>query len=206
MSRASILLSLLAVLALAGCGDGEPTGTAGDGTAGTSEPASTTGAATAPPGSSTPEAGRSTTTGGEPDDTSAPGESSTSTGATAGEGSGVVAVQLEEVGGFFVEGFEIGLRFETAGGDVIGSTLWSDYVQSLGAQDIEAYYDTVMEQVVPAGELVVLATVNVGIGPAPEVPDLDGDLDCRLGVEMPDGGRVEVEVSFGGGGDCLRVL
>src|SRR3546814_8175087 len=69
---------------------------------------------------------------------------------------------------------------------------------------MDDYYDSVLRQKVPAGPVVVPATVNVGTGPAPEVPDVAGDLRCRLGIDVPAGGGVAVEVSFAGGGDCLR--
>ena len=134
-------------------------------------------------------------------------DDSTSAGGEAGaDDTGTVAVSLEEVDGFFIEGFEIGLRFETAAGERIDAVLWSDVVAAEGRNDLEAYYDTVLEQQVPAGDVVVLATVNVGIGPPPETPDLDGDLRCRLPVTVPVGGRVEVEVGFSDPGDCLTEI
>ncbi len=123
-----------------------------------------------------------------------------------GRATGVVAVSLEEVGGFFIEGFEIGLRFENATGEVIAATLWSDFVVSQGDTSLEDFYDSILEQVVPAGELVVLATANVGMGPPPEVPDLGGDLRCRLEVVVPENGRVNVEVSFVNHENCLSVI
>lgn len=126
------------------------------------------------------------------------GEDQTST-------SGTVAVHIEELDGVFVEGFEVGLRFETPEGDVLGSTLWSDFVLTQEDESLDAYYDSVFEQEVPAGTVVVLASANVGIGPPPEVPDLDGPLRCRLEVEVPDGGRVDVEVTFDDPDDCLRL-
>src|SRR3546814_5762138 len=69
---------------------------------------------------------------------------------------------------------------------------------------MDDYYDSVLRQKVPAGPVVVLATVNVGTGPAPEVPDLAGDLPCRLGIDVQAGGEVAVEVNLDGGADCLR--
>jgi hypothetical protein len=64
----------------------------------------------------------------------------------------------------------------------------------------------VLEQDVPAGTVVVLASANVGAGPPPEVPDLAGDLRCRLEVDVTESGRVDVEVTFGDPDDCLRQL
>jgi hypothetical protein len=127
---------------------------------------------------------------------------------TAGDqdsGSGVIAVQLEELDGVFVEGFEVGLRFETSDGTVIGSTLWSDFVASTTDASLEAYYGSVLEQDVPAGTVVVLASANVGIGPPPEIPDLDGPLRCRLEVVVPEDGRIDVEVTFDDPDACLRL-
>lgn len=139
-----------------------------------------------------------TACGDSPDTTSAQDHTATS-------GSGTVAVHIQEVDGVFIEGFEVGLRFETPDGDVIGSTLWSDFVESQGDASLDAYYDSVYEQEVPAGTVIVRASANVGIGPPPEVPDLDGDLRCRLEVEVPDAGRVDVEVTFDDPDDCLQL-
>jgi hypothetical protein len=50
--------------------------------------------------------------------------------------------------------------------------------------------------------VVVEAAVSIGIGPGPVPPDLDApELPCRLEVEVPGGGRVDVEVSFQPEGD-----
>ena len=119
---------------------------------------------------------------------------------------GTVTVQLEEVEGIFVEGFEIGLRFETADGDVIDSTLWTNFVADLGDQAPERFYDAVLSQQVPAGSVVVFATVNVGIGPPPEVPDLSGEMQCRLDITVGESQVVAVEVDFSGTSDCLQTL
>lgn len=134
------------------------------------------------------------------------GADTTTTDATTSgsAGRGTIAVHIQEMDGVFVEGFEVGLRFETLDGDVIASTLWSDFVQAQGSESIEAYYDSVLEQDVPAGPVVVLASANVGIGPPPEVPDLDGDLRCQLQVEVPADDQVDVEVTFDDPADCLR--
>ena len=118
---------------------------------------------------------------------------------------GTINVRLEAVDGIFIEGFEIGLRFETPEGEVIDSTLWTDFVNSLSDTDIDAYYTSVLEQDVPAGDVVVLATVNVGNGPAPEIPDLDGALRCRLDVDVPADGTIDVVVTFSGDDDCLQL-
>lgn len=118
----------------------------------------------------------------------------------------VIAISLEETDGIFIEGFEVGLRFETGDGEVIDSTLWSEFVAASGDESLDAYYDSVLEQQVPAGPVVVLATVNVGMGPPPETPDLDGDLDCRLELDAEAGDRIEVEVTFDGTGECVRRL
>ncbi len=140
------------------------------------------------------------------------GTDTTTTGEPADDGPtahvsepGTIAVHIEDVDGVFVEGFEVGLRFETPDGEVIDSALWSDFVESLGDEAIDAYYDSVLEQEVPAGSVVVLASANVGMGPPPEVPDLDGELRCRLEVEVPASGQVEVEVTFDDPDDCLRL-
>lgn len=137
--------------------------------------------------------------------TTAPSSSTTaaSSAETDPTGEGLVAIQLEPVDGYFIEGFEIGLRIETAAGDPIVSTLWTSFVDSLpGEATIDAYYDSVLEQPVPAGDVVVLATANIGAGPPPAVPDLDGDFACRLPVTVEPGQVVVVEVRFSGP-DCL---
>lgn len=143
--------------------------------------------------------------GSGPTEATDPGE-----GSAGDAADGTIAVRLEEVDGVFVEGFEVGLRFETTDGEVVDATLWSDVVTAQGSSEIDAYYDAVLEQPVPAGSVVVRAQVEVGIGPGPATPDLAGDLPCELTVEVPDGGRVEVEVSFASTGpdgtNCLRLV
>lgn len=121
------------------------------------------------------------------------------------DAAGTIAVHIEEVEGFFIEGFEVGLRFETADGEVIASTLWGDFVAAEGDGSLESFYESVLEQPVPAGDVVVLATANVGAGPPPETPDIEGDLRCRLEVTVPEGDTVEVEVNFSGTDDCLTL-
>lgn len=119
--------------------------------------------------------------------------------------SGIVRVRLEPVAGFFTEGFEIGLRFETADGTVIGSTLWTDFVlEKNDNPTIEDFYECVLEQSVPSGDIVVWAEANVGAGPPPVIPDLDGPLRCRLDVSVPEGGQIDVEVLFFDQ-NCLRL-
>ena len=116
-----------------------------------------------------------------------------------------MAVRLEPVDGMFIEGFEVGLRFEDADGAVLDTVLWSDFVSSQDGAAAQDYYGSVLEQSVPAGPVVVLAAVNIGIGPPPETPDLDGELRCRLELEVPEGETVEVEVLFADE-DCLRAI
>lgn len=117
---------------------------------------------------------------------------------------GTLALRVEEVDGVFVEGFEIGIRVENADGVAFLTTLWSEEVAEQGDGGVEAFYDTVAERSVPVGEIAVLATVNVGTGPPPAVPSLDGPMDCRLPLEVAAGERVEVEIDFSGTADCLR--
>jgi len=126
-------------------------------------------------------------------------------GETAG-GEGTLVIALEEVQGFFIEGFEVGLRVEQGDGTVVSSWRWNDVVEQFGDGTASAFYETILEEPVPAGTLIVLATVNVGIGPPPAVPDLDGEMDCRIKVEVPQGGQAEVEVNFSGTPDCLRQI
>lgn len=124
----------------------------------------------------------------------------------ADEGTGHVRVQIEEIDGFFTEGFEVGLRFETAEGDLISSTLWTDFVQATGNTDLQAFYDSVLTQAVPAGPVRVSAEANVGAGPPPSIPDLAGELPCSVSFEVDPGEEVTVEVNFSGTDDCLVVL
>lgn len=123
-----------------------------------------------------------------------------------GEDSAIVAVRIEEVDGIFIEGFEVGLRFETGDGDVIESMRWSDFVAAQEPSTPESYYDAVLEQTVPAGEVVVLAEVTVGTGPPPSVPDLEGELPCRVELQLAEDERAELEVRFDAPEDCLRQL
>lgn len=135
---------------------------------------------------------------------------STNTSSTVDNGStantGTLAISLEPIDGVFIEGFEIGLRIETAAGEVLLATLWSDYIESLGDTSINRYYDTVLIQEVPAGPILVLATVSIGAGPGPVAPDINGDLRCTLEVVVPPGGQVNVEVAFDARSNCLNQL
>lgn len=197
---ALLLVTLLA--ATAACGSGaEPTAATDDSEV--SAPVSTPTTASPGPGATTPAS--PTTTPASP----TIGGSTTTVRATGGvpAADGIVAVSLEEVGGIFVEGFEVGLRFEDGNGKRLGGTLWSDFIRSLdGEPSMDRWYDSVLEQVVPAGTVVVRAAASVGMGPGPSVPDIDGPLPCELTLDVPAGNRVRVEVSFTGTDQCLRQL
>jgi hypothetical protein len=208
-----LVMAVLTVLTLA-CGSDQTTGTATTGGPTTSD-AGAGGDSTPPdtaagPSATAPEATATTT---PPSSTSAPDPTgggtivtgtTTTTGPITGPGEGIVAVNIEEVGGVFIEGFEVGLRFETAAGQTIATTLWTDFVLGLdGEPTMDSWYDSVLTQPVPAGDVVVLGTVNVGTGPGPEIPDVNGNLRCRLEVSVPDGGRVNVEVTFADPDRCL---
>lgn len=119
---------------------------------------------------------------------------------------GVITIRLEKVDGIFIEGFEAGIRIETIEGDVLLATLWSDFVNRQANPTFTDYYESVLEQSVQAGEIVVLATVNVGLGPAPVRPDVNGEMACRLVLEVPADGVVEVELVFSGRDNCLSVI
>lgn len=179
MTHVRKALLLAGCIALAGCG-------------------STATSAESIDGSSTSSSGAPATTGDDPTPQEEPDGDDPATAPT-----GTVRVRLEKVEGFFIEGFEIGLRFETGEGEVLASTLWSDFVVGKGNPNLEDFYTSVLEQIVPVGDVVVLATVSVGSGPGPVTPDLTGDLDCRLPLEVVEGEVVDVEVSFGGGPKCL---
>jgi hypothetical protein len=124
----------------------------------------------------------------------------------AGASTGTVRIQLAPIEGFFIEGFEVGLRFEHGDGTVIASTLWTDFVQATQATQIDDYYDAVLEQPVPVGSVVVRAQVTIGAGPPPSIPDVAGELPCRLDVEVGAGQVVDVEVVFDTGSGCLHVV
>lgn len=116
-----------------------------------------------------------------------------------------VALSLEAIEGFFIEGFEVAIRFEDSSGRTINSTYWTDFVQSLGDPTLEDYYQSVLVQAVPPGRVTVLAQTAVGMGPPPVQPDLEGELACSLVLDLEPGQRVDVEVSFSGEADCLSI-
>lgn len=149
------------------------------------------------------DGGATTTSAVAPIDADAPDPVPTAPAEDA-DGSAVVAVSIEDVDGIFTEGFEVGLRFETGDGEVIESTLWSDVVAAQDPSTPDAFYDTVLEQPVPAGEVVVLGGATVGTGPGPSIPDLDGALPCRVELELGDGERAQVEVRFDTTDECLE--
>ena len=116
----------------------------------------------------------------------------------------IVRVRLQNINGYFFEGFEVGLRFETADGTVIGSTFWTDFVREQNEDfTITDLYDSVLEQPVPVGDIVVFAEANSGFAFGPISPDLEG-LRCRLEVPVPKDGVIDIEVLFDTA-DCLRL-
>lgn len=148
------------------------------------------------------------TRSGDPDATvvavAQAGDASTAADSRPDAVDGEIRVELADVDGIFFEGFEVGLRFETVDGSLISSTLWSDHVASTGRTDMDAYYDSVLSQSVPAGTVRVNAEVNIGQGPGPSIPDLAGPLPCVLDVEVDPGAVVTVEVGFDDRTDCMR--
>lgn len=127
--------------------------------------------------------------------------------AMAAMGSAAVRVRLEPIDGHFEEGFEVGLRFETGGGEVIASMLWTDAVMADQIDDepgIDDFYDYELVQAVPAGSVVVRGEVSIGAGPGPVPPDLEGDLRCSIPLELADGDEATVEVTFDGVDECLH--
>ncbi|MCZ7631791.1 MAG: hypothetical protein M5U19_23255 [Microthrixaceae bacterium] len=118
----------------------------------------------------------------------------------ASASAGTITVRIEETDGYFIEGFEVGLRFEAADGSVIASTLWSDFVNSLypaDDADLDAHYNSVLTQPAPPGRVRVSAAANVGQASGPEIPDPDGDLPCTMEFDVATGKTVALEVRFG---------
>lgn len=138
--------------------------------------------------------------------------------------SGVVEVRLGPVDRYFIEGFEVSLRFETADGAVVAAGRWSDAVRAAfvdggrpevgpdGARctrsglTLDSYYTHVLRQPVPAGTVVLWSTMSVGIGAGPDDPDPSGPLESRLVLDVEGGERVSVEVSLRGGPYCLNAV
>lgn len=148
--------------------------------------------------------------GDDDDSDSSADDPNEATDDTAGGEQGTIAVQLEPTESIFIEGFEVGLRFDDpASGDELDRVLWSEFVASLPpSDDPDVFHDSVLEQAVPAGNVRIGVDVNIGIGPGPEPPDLDAaSLPCELDVEVPEGETVTVEVAFDDAiDDCLKVV
>ena len=122
-------------------------------------------------------------------------------------GEGTVVIRLEPTDAIFIEGFEVGLRFDDPdSGEEIKRLLWNEAVTALGA-GVDPY-TAELEQQVPAGAVRLGTDVNIGIGPAPDPPDLDAArLPCELELEVPAGGTVTVEVRFDDSvADCATVV
>lgn len=132
-------------------------------------------------------------------------ESTTESTRDPNRAGGIVSIRLEEVEGFFIEGFEVGLRIEDGAGETIASTLWSDMVAEQGDDSIEAFYESTWDVAVPSGPVVLHGSANVGAGPPPETPDITGDLNCTLAIEVAPGETATVEVSFRPD-DCLQIV
>lgn len=116
---------------------------------------------------------------------------------------GTVAIGLQAMEGVFIEGFEIAIRVEDIDGQILYASLWTDYIESTGDTNLRNFYDNVLTQTVPAGPIVVLATVSIGMGPGPVTPDLFGSLKCRLEVEVPAKGETRIEIAFDAQTNCL---
>jgi hypothetical protein len=119
---------------------------------------------------------------------------------------GTLAISLQPIEGVFIEGFEIAVRVETSEGEVLYASLWTDYIKSTGDMNLRNFYDSVLTQAVPAGPVVILATVNIGIGPGPITPDLFGDLKCRLETDVPAGGETQIQIAFDSQTNCLSQI
>ncbi len=191
----SKLIKLIMVLALFASACGTSTTDAGTTTSGPDTTPATEEPEPAPTSSPDTDSGSDTDTD-EPT-TEAPQET------PLADGTGTLAINLEPLSGVFIEGFEIGLRIESADGEVLYATLWTDFISQTGDTTLSRYYDSVLTQTLPAGPVVVLATVSVGAGPGPVTPDINGDLNCRLEVEVPDGSQVGVEIAFDARENCL---
>lgn len=148
--------------------------------------------------------------GDDEEGTDTPAATDGSDAGGSGGAQGTIAVRLEPTDAIFIEGFEVGLRFDDpASGDELDRVLWSEFVASLPpSDDPNVFYDSVLEQAVPAGNVRIGVDVNIGIGPGPEPPDLDAaSLPCELDVEVPEGETVTVEVAFDDAiDDCLKVV
>jgi hypothetical protein len=87
---------------------------------------------------------------------------------TAAPGSGVLAVQLEDIGHrFFIEGFEVEFVVRSTGGEVLHEIHWTDFVASKTAADrvtpIAAYYDSVWTRTLPPGRVTVASVMHIGM-------------------------------------------
>jgi hypothetical protein len=118
----------------------------------------------------------------------------------------VVRVGIEPVEGFFVEGFEVALRFEGADGTVLASRYWSDWVQESGGEEIDGYYSSELDQPVPVGTVTVHGQATIGPGGPPERPALGGNLPCVLELDLEAGDVATVQVVFESEDDCLRLV
>ena len=120
---------------------------------------------------------------------------------------GQVDVSIQPVEGLFIEGFQVGLRFEDGDGKVLDSAYWSDVVHSLVDEPApEDFYATVMHEPVPAGTAVVRAEVTLGSSGPPPDPDLSGSLPCAAKVPVAAGETVRVEVRFDSERHCVALL
>lgn len=117
---------------------------------------------------------------------------------------GAIEVSVEPVEGEFIEGFQVGLRFEDGDGTVLDAAYWTDMVRS-SAGDGASSYTTIVREKVPVGTVVVRAQVTLGPGGPPVDPDLEGDLPCEARSEVTEGETVRVQIRFGAG-NCLALL
>jgi hypothetical protein len=139
--------------------------------------------------------------------TSQDSSTTTSTSVVDPDGvNGTLAISLQPIEGVFIEGFEIAVRVETSEGEVLYASLWTDYIKSTGDMNLRNFYDGVLTQAVPAGPVVILATVNIGMGPGPITPDLFGDLKCRFETDVTADGETQIQIAFDAQTNCLSQI
>jgi len=98
---------------------------------------------------------------------------------------GTVAVDLEPIDGFVIEGFDVTLRFYGPDGDTVAQREWTDAVTATEAtDDIDAFYSYVLHEPVPSGRVRVVSFLRLSPGdaiPPPEGPGCETTVDVAPG-------------------------
>jgi hypothetical protein len=123
----------------------------------------------------------------------------------AAAGDATLAVDLERIEGIMIEGFDVTLKFYGPDDELISEREWSQVVPD-GGGDPQAFYDYVLNEPVPAGQVKRVSYMRISPGGAIPPPQEPG---CETTVDIADGDTARITLLFQGDpsaeGGCAAV-